>query len=94
VGSRRRRSRPLLGDWNDWAWLSVFCGVLSLAAAIGFDTRFKPLTILPAALTLLTGILGEGKSRRGDLDGRGKWLARIGIATGLATLVWCLAATV
>ena len=85
-----RRVRPLLGDWNDWAWISVTLAALSFAAAAGFHWQTNPLTFLGGIFALLTGILGEGKSHSREVDGRGRWVARTGMLGGLLCLAWAL----
>lgn len=95
VGRRGRRPRPLLGEWNDWAWISFTLTLLGGAAAFGVSgPPGRLIAFLTSIFALLTGILGEGKAHSRDLDGRGKWLARIGIVAGLAGLAWCLSAAV
>lgn len=90
----RRRPRPLLGDWNDWAWVALTSSALAAGAAASFQWQANPLTFLCGIFALLTGILGEAKARSPELDGRGKWIARTGLALGTVALVWCLRATV
>jgi len=90
----RRGPRPLLGDWNDWAWVALTLGGLAVAAAAPFEWRANPLTFLCGIFALLTGILGEAKARSPELDGRGKWIARTGLTVGLLALGWCLKTSV
>jgi DNA-binding helix-hairpin-helix protein with protein kinase domain len=82
------RPRPLLGDWNDWAWVAAVFAALTILSAFSFNWRENPVSFLLGLFSLLTGILGEAKSQRPDIDGRGKWLARTGIAVGLGGVVW------
>lgn len=88
----KRRPRPLLGDWNDWAWVALTLSGLALGAAASFQWQANPLTFLCGVFALLTGILGEAKARNPELDGRGKWIARAGLAVGTLALAWCLRA--
>jgi len=67
---------------------------LAAGAAASFQWQANPLTFLCGIFALLTGILGEAKARSPELDGRGKWIARTGLALGTGALVWCLTATV
>lgn len=87
---RAPRPRPLLGDWNDWAWVSLTCAALGVAAGASFHWKANPATFLLSILALLLGILGEAKAHQPDLDGRGKWIARTGLAAGLLGLAWCI----
>jgi DNA-binding helix-hairpin-helix protein with protein kinase domain len=90
VQGKKRRPRPLLGDWNDWAWVALTLGGLSVAAAASFHWQANPLSFLCGIFALLTGILGEAKARSPELDGRGKWVARLGLIAGSLALAWCL----
>lgn len=87
---RRRRPRPLLGDWNDWAWIGLTLSTLGAGAVFGFSGRSNPVTFLFGLLGLLASVLGEGKAHLPELDGRGRWIARTGLALGLGAVVWCL----
>lgn len=86
--ARSARPRPLLGDWNDWAWISLVAAALCGISAVPFGGRPNALTFLFGLGALISGILGEGKSRSVELDGRGRWLARVGIGVGLVALAW------
>ncbi len=83
-----RRPRPLLGDWNDWAWVGAFFAGLTVISAYSFHWRGNPASFLLGLLSLMTGIVGEAKSWRPEIDGRGKWLARSAIAIGLGGVLW------
>jgi DNA-binding helix-hairpin-helix protein with protein kinase domain len=87
-GSSRGRRRPLLGDWNDWAWLAATSAALTVASAWPFRWQANPVTFLLGLITLLVGMVGEAKSHQPDLDGDGKWLSRASILCGLLGVLW------
>jgi DNA-binding helix-hairpin-helix protein with protein kinase domain len=87
-GSTLRRRRPLLGDWNDWAWIAGTLAAMTIASAWPFHWQANLVTFLLGLLTLLAGILGEYKSHKPDLDGELAWLARVSIVIGLAGVLW------
>ncbi len=87
--SGQRRPRPLLGDWNDIAWVAIMFATLDMVASLAIK-RPNPITFLLGIASLLLGIMGEAKSRKPELDGRGRWLARGAVLVGLVGTAWCL----
>jgi len=90
TGVRGKRGRPLLGDWNDWAWVALALSGLAGAGLMPTHGRPNPIAFLLALGGLLVGILGEAKAHMPEIDGRGRWIARTAIAGGLLCLGWCL----
>lgn len=84
------RARPLLGDWNDLAWLGVLPTLLAIASAVAFRGQANGITFFFAVIALFLGIMAEAKSRRPDLDGEGRLLAWLNIGVGLAGLLWSM----
>lgn len=93
VGAKGKRARPLLGDWNDLAWVAITLAALELAAAWARAWQPNSLTFLFAMATLTVGILAEAKARRPELQGEGTWRARVSIAAGLGGVLWSMLPT-
>jgi DNA-binding helix-hairpin-helix protein with protein kinase domain len=88
-GARAKgRPRPLLGDWNDWAWVAVFFAGLTIVVNYQLGRWGNPVSFLLGLLALLTGIVGEAKAQTPEIDGRGRWLARTAIVVGLINVLW------
>lgn len=85
----RKQPRPLLGDWNDLAWVALGAAVLDAAASAAL-LKPNPLSFLLGITAIVAGIFGEAKSRKPDIGGSGRWLARVAFVIGLASTVWCL----
>ena len=79
-----------MGPWNEWAWLALGLSIMTVVAAFGFGWQTNPVTFVLGLLALVSGILGEGKSRARELRGRGRWLARGSIVVGLASVAWSM----
>jgi len=87
--SATKRPRPLLGEWNDLAWVALGVAVLDAAASVAL-LKPNPLSFLLGIVAVVTGMLGEAKSRKPEIGGSGRWLARTAIGIGLASTIWCL----
>lgn len=75
--------------WNEIAWIAAAAAALDVVATVAFQ-KPNAVSFLAGIAALLTGIFGEAKSRKPDLAGSGRWLARVAFAIGLGTTVWCL----
>jgi len=84
-----KRLRQFRGKWNEVAWIAAGVAAVDIAATAA-QLRPNALTFLLGIAALLTGILGEANSRKPDIGGRGRWLARSAFVVGLGTTIWCL----
>jgi DNA-binding helix-hairpin-helix protein with protein kinase domain len=73
---------------NDWGWIGLGFGILSLLITVALSTYMRPIAALCGIAALLLGIIGEMKARD-CVDGRGQWPSRIAVGLGLIS-VWLL----
>lgn len=101
VPSRRRSHRPSTSvpwstfGWpkahNYWAWLGFGLGVLDLYLLWQLPGQYRSAMTMPALFTCVFGVVGEFKTFRWDIAGRGKWLSHLAIgmgALGLIIAIW------